>query len=97
MVSSRKKGKTIHSEYRVMMNHVNYHCKQEAVKKSLILPICRAGKRTVNYYGVLVPAVKWIRRESRQRNCAVLKPYIFDQVHVPQTMSAHTAKVKDFS
>jgi hypothetical protein len=34
MVSSQKKGKTIHSEDREMINHVNHQCKEEAVEKS---------------------------------------------------------------
>jgi hypothetical protein len=82
MISSRKKGKTIHSEAKEMINHVNHQCKQEAVEKSLILPICRADERTGNYYGVSVATVKQIRQENRQRNYAVLKPYIFEKVHV---------------
>jgi hypothetical protein len=45
MISSRKKGKTNHSEAREMINHVNHQCKQEAVEKNLILPICHADER----------------------------------------------------
>jgi hypothetical protein len=40
-------GKTIHSEAREMINHVNHQYKQEAVEKSLILHIFRADERTV--------------------------------------------------
>jgi hypothetical protein len=58
MVSRRKKGKTIHSEAREMINRVNHQCKREAVKKSLVLPICRAGERTANCCGVKVVTVK---------------------------------------
>jgi hypothetical protein len=36
MVSSRKKSKTIHSEAREMINHVNHQCKQEAVEIFLL-------------------------------------------------------------
>jgi hypothetical protein len=68
MVSSRKKGKPIHSEAREMINHVNHQCKQEAVTKNLILPIYHADARTVNYCGVSVATVKQIRRDSRDRN-----------------------------
>jgi hypothetical protein len=82
MVSSRKKGKTIHSEAREMINHVNHQCKQDVVEKSLILSICHADERTANYCGVSVATVKQIRRESRERNYAELKPYIFDKVHM---------------
>jgi methylthioribose-1-phosphate isomerase len=90
MVSSQKKAKTIHSEAREMINHVNHQCKQEAVEKSLILPICRADERTANYYGVSVAAVKHIRQESRRRNYAKLKPYIFDKVHMfPHNVHPH--------
>jgi hypothetical protein len=80
MFSSRKKGETIHSE--AMINHMNHQCKQEAVEKSLILPICHADERTVKYFRVSVATVKQIRRESRERNYAELKPYIFDKVHL---------------
>jgi hypothetical protein len=90
MVSSRKKDKTIHSEAREMINHVNHQCKQEAVEKSPILPICLADERTVNFCGVLVAAVKQIRWDSRQRNYAELKPYIFDKVHIfPYNVCSH--------
>jgi hypothetical protein len=58
MVSSRKKGKAIHSEASEMKNCVNYHCKQEAVEKSLVLPICRADERTAYYCRVSVATVK---------------------------------------
>jgi hypothetical protein len=74
MVSSQKEGKTIHSEARELISHVNHQCKQEAVEKSLILPICRADERTANYCGVSVATVKQIRRESREKNYAELKP-----------------------
>jgi hypothetical protein len=50
MVTSRKKGKTIHSEAREIINDVNHHCKQEAVEKSLILclfAVQMTEKRTV--------------------------------------------------
>jgi hypothetical protein len=70
MVSRRKKGKTINCEAREMKNHVNHQCKQEAVEKSLILPIRRSDERTVNCCGVSVATVKQIRRESRKRNYA---------------------------
>jgi hypothetical protein len=96
MVSSRKKGKTIHSEAGEMINHVNHQCKEEAVEKSLILPVCRADERPANYCVVSVATVKQIRRESREKNCAELKPYIFDKVHIPPTTSARTVKVKAF-
>jgi hypothetical protein len=64
-------------------------------EKSMILPICRADEKTAIYYGVSVVTVKQIRWESRQRNYAVLKPYIIDKVHMfpPQHCSA---KVKAF-
>jgi hypothetical protein len=61
---------------------MNHQCKQEAVEKSLILPICHVDERTVNFCEVLVATVKQIRRESRERNYAELKPYIFDKVHM---------------
>jgi hypothetical protein len=51
MVNSQNKGETVHSEARELINHVNLQCKQEAVEKSLILPICHADERTVNYCG----------------------------------------------
>jgi hypothetical protein len=63
MVNSRKKDETIHSEVREMINHVNHQCKQEALEKCLILPICCADERTANYVGVSVDIVKQIRRE----------------------------------
>jgi hypothetical protein len=79
-----------------MINRVNHLCKQEAVK-SLILPICCEDWKKVNYCGLLVATVKQIRWESRERNYADLKPYVFDKVHdVPPATSAHTAKVKSF-
>jgi hypothetical protein len=61
MVSSRKKGKTIHSEAREMISHVNHQCKQNAVEKSLILPTCRGGERTADFCGVSAATVKQIR------------------------------------
>jgi hypothetical protein len=61
VVSSQKKGKTIHSDAREIISCVNHHCKQEEVKKSLILPICHKGERTVNCCGGLVTAMKQIR------------------------------------
>jgi hypothetical protein len=61
VVCSRKKGKTIHSEAREMISHVNHQCKQEAVEKSLILSICHADEGTVNYCGESVAAVRQIR------------------------------------
>jgi hypothetical protein len=79
MVSSQKKGETIHSQARKMINHVNHKCKQEAVEKSLILPVCCADERRANCCGVSVATVKQIRQKSRERN-AELKPYIFDKV-----------------
>jgi hypothetical protein len=90
MASSQKKGKTIHSEAREMINHVNHQGKQEAVEESLILRICRADERTANCCGVSVATVKQIRRESRERNYAELKPYIFDKVCMfpPQCLPA---------
>jgi hypothetical protein len=61
------------------------------------LPICRADERTANYCGALIATVKQIRRESRKRNYAELKPDIFDQgPYVPPTTPARTAKVKAF-
>jgi hypothetical protein len=68
MAISRKWGKTIHSEAREMIYHVNRQYKQEATEKSLILPICHADERTENYCGVSVSTVKQIRRETRHRN-----------------------------
>jgi hypothetical protein len=65
-----------------MINHVNYQCKQDTVEKSLILTICNADKRTANCCEMSVTTVKQIRRESRERNYADLKPYIFDKVHM---------------
>jgi hypothetical protein len=69
MVSSGKKGETIHREAREMINHVNHQCKQEAVEKSLILDfvclLCRL--KTANYCGMLVATVKQIRQESREK------------------------------
>jgi hypothetical protein len=82
MVRKQKMGKTIHSEAREMINHVNHQCKQEAVEMSPILPICHADERTANYYGVSVATVKRIRRESRDRNYAELEPYMFYNVHM---------------
>jgi hypothetical protein len=82
MVRSRKKGKTMHGEGREIINHMNHQCIQEAVEKSLILPICHADKRTANYCVVSVVTVKQIRQEGKQRNYAVLKPCLFDKVHV---------------
>jgi hypothetical protein len=82
MVSSRKKGKTIQSEAREMINHVNYQCEQEAVEVSLILPIFRADERTANCRRGLVATVKQTIWENRERNYAKLKPYIFVKVHM---------------
>jgi hypothetical protein len=65
-----------------MINHVNHQCKQEAVEKSLILPNCHADERTAKYCGASVATVKQIRWQSRERNYAELKPYIFDKVHI---------------
>jgi hypothetical protein len=73
-----------------MINHVNHQCKQEAVEKSQILPVFHADEGTAIYCGVSVATVKQIRRESRKRNYAELKPYIFDKVHMfpPQRLPA---------
>jgi hypothetical protein len=95
MVSSQKKGKTIRSEARDI-NHVNHQCIQEAVEKSLILPICHADERTVNYCRVSVATVKQIRWESRERNYRVKALYFRQVPYVSPTMSARTAKVKAF-
>jgi hypothetical protein len=65
---------------------VNHKCKQETAEKSLNLPICRADERTANYCGVTVAIVKQIRRESRERNYAELKPYIFNKVHISSSI-----------
>jgi len=43
-------------------------CKQEAVEKSLILPICGAEKRTPEYCGILVGTIKGIRKESEKKS-----------------------------
>jgi hypothetical protein len=43
-------------------------CKQEAVKKNMILPTSHTDERTVNYCGVLAATVRQIRWESRERN-----------------------------
>jgi hypothetical protein len=80
MVNSQKK--TIHSEAKEMTNHGNHQCKQVAVVKSLILPICHADERTATYFRVSVTTVKQIRQGSRQKNYAELKPYIFYKVHM---------------
>jgi hypothetical protein len=61
MVGTQKQGKTIHNEAREMINHVNHQCKQEAVEKCLILPICCADERTANCCRVSVATVKQIR------------------------------------
>jgi hypothetical protein len=82
IVSSREKGKTIHSEARKMIYNANHQYEQDAVEKSLVLPICRADERTANCCGVSVATVKQIRRESRERNYAELMRYIFDKVHM---------------
>jgi hypothetical protein len=58
MVSCRKKGKTVRSEARQIINHVNHQCKQDAVEESLILPIWHSDERTANYCGVSVATVK---------------------------------------
>jgi hypothetical protein len=89
MVSSWKKGKTIHSEARELINHVNHQSKQDTAEKSLILPICRADERTGNYCVVSVATVKQIRRDSREKNYAELKPYIFDKVHMFPPLRPH--------
>jgi hypothetical protein len=90
MVSSQKKGKTIHSEAREMITHVNHQYKQEAVEKSLILPIRYSDGRKANCCGVSVASVKQIKWESRKRNYAELKPYIFDKVCMfPHNISLH--------
>jgi hypothetical protein len=90
MVSSRKEAKTIHSEARNMINHVNRRFEQEAVEKSLILPICREDERTANCCVVSVATMNQTRRDSRETNYAELKPYVFDKVHMfsPQHLPA---------
>jgi hypothetical protein len=95
MANSRNKGETIHSEARDLINRVNHRCKQEAVKKSLILPICRADEKTANYCGGSVATVKQIRRESRDKLCRVKALHFWQGPYVPP-MSARTAKVKAF-
>jgi hypothetical protein len=60
MVSSLKKGKTIHREARETTDHVNHQCKQEAVNLPVILPICLADIGTANICGVSVATVKQI-------------------------------------
>jgi hypothetical protein len=98
MASSRKKGKTIHSEAREMLNRVTHLCKQEAVEKSLILPICCADERPANHCGVSVATVKQIRWESRERNYAELKPYIFKRsISPPQQRPPALPRSKLFS
>jgi hypothetical protein len=82
MVSNRKTSKTIHSEAREMINHANRQYKQAAVEKSLILHICCADEREVNFCGRLVATVKQIRQDSREKNYADLKPYIFYKVRM---------------
>ena len=55
------------STLREVINHQNQLCKQEAVKKSLILPTCHAGKRTAKHCGVSLRTVM-ARRQSKDRN-----------------------------
>jgi hypothetical protein len=56
MATSGKQGKAICREPRDV-NHVNRLCKQEAVEKSLIWPICRTDERTAKCWGVSVTTV----------------------------------------
>jgi hypothetical protein len=49
MTTDGKKGKTIFRETREVLNHDNRLCKQEAVKESLIWPICNAEERIAKY------------------------------------------------
>jgi hypothetical protein len=46
MVTSGKKGKTIHSEAMEVINHPNHQFKEAAADESLILHISHADKRT---------------------------------------------------
>lgn len=44
--------KTIRSEAREIINHVNHQRKQEAMEKGLILPVYHADERRANHCGV---------------------------------------------
>jgi hypothetical protein len=84
MDSGWKKGKTIHSEARKMVNRVNHRCEQEALWQSLDLLICSADERTANCCWESVAEVKRIRLDSRQimQSCRGL---FFNEVHMPPT------------
>jgi hypothetical protein len=45
---------------------VNSQCKQEAMEKSLILPICSADERTAKHCDVLEKPVKKYNKEQRK-------------------------------
>jgi hypothetical protein len=80
-----------------MINHVNHQHKKGSSGEDSHFAFCHADERTENYCGVSVSTVKLIRWESRDRNYAQLKPYIFDKVRMfPPIMSACTAKGKAF-
>jgi hypothetical protein len=53
-----------------MINLVNHQCKQEALKKCLVLFIYCTGERKANYCGGSVATVKQIRQENRERSYA---------------------------
>jgi hypothetical protein len=84
MVSSQKKGKTIHHEDSEMINHVNNQCKQ-AVEKSLILPICLANERTENSCGVSVEQWNKLDRTAETE----IMPYIFDKINMSPPHNIH--------
>jgi hypothetical protein len=61
------KGIAICSTPREAINDVNQLCKQEAVKKSLILHTYHADKRTIKHCGVSFRTV-YVRGESKEGN-----------------------------
>lgn len=58
MATDGKKGKTICSKAREVINHMNGLCKQATAEKSLTVPTSRADEKPVKYCGVSVTTGK---------------------------------------
>jgi hypothetical protein len=61
-----KKGKTVCSKIRDVINVVDHVYRKDAVRKILALPVSRADERAATNYLVAVTQVKDIRMETKK-------------------------------
>ena len=66
VMESHKKGQTIHSDARNIVNRIIQKCDEEAEKGQLLHMLRQSAKRAVDYTGMSVSTIKRIRKENLQ-------------------------------